>query len=265
MAATVRVPIPAMLPAPRARPDLRDASIAVLVPEGDTIARKGDPASVIRGWASGLGFDGVTYFAAARDTRHGAMTAWSTWGDRWDIAHRERRYADVDPRVLATRGRSLPCLWEGGSIVARGRLARFLGEAGAHGIRSGVAIPLGAAESRAIVAFDSSLAQVAPARHAAILAALGDMLWVAHAVHASRHATGPAPVPADGAACALSEREHACLAMSARGLTSRDIAHKLGIASRTVDFHIGNVLAKLAASNRHEAIAKAIAQGLLAR
>jgi DNA-binding CsgD family transcriptional regulator len=253
-----------MLPAPRARPDLRDASIAVLVPEGDTIARHVDPVSAIRGWASGLGFDGVTYFAAARDARHGPMTSWSTWGDRWDIEHRERRYAEVDPRVLATRGRSLPCLWEGGSIVGRGRLAGFLRDAAARGIRSGVAIPIGVDASRAIVAFDSSVAQVAPARRSAILEALGDMLWVAHAIHASRHATSTAADERD-AARALSEREHACLAMSARGLTSRDIAVKLGIASRTVDFHIGNVLAKLAASNRHEAIAKAIARGLIAR
>ena len=254
-----------MLPAPRARPDVRDASIAVLVPEGDTMARKGDPVSVILGWAAALGFDGATYFAAARDVRRGPMTSWSTWGDRWDIAYRERRYADVDPRVQATRSRSLPCLWESGSIVARGRLARFLCDAGSHGIRSGVAIPIGAAESRAVVAFDASDAQVAPARRAALLAALGDMLWVAHAVHASRHPVPPVPATPVATSGPLSERELDCLAMSARGLTSRDIALKLGIASRTVDFHIGNVLAKLAASNRHEAIAKAIAQGLLAR
>ena len=251
-----------MVPLPRARPDLRDASIAVLVPEGDTMARKGDPVSVVRGWAQGLGFDGLSYFAPARDAAAGSMTLWSTWGDRWDIAHRERRYADVDPRVVATRGRTLPCVWEGGSIVAHGRLARFLRDAAACGIRSGVAIPLGTSAPRAIVAFDASQPTHAPAQRSAILARLGDMLWVAHAVHASRHATAPA---ADVAPSGLSQREHACLAMSARGLTSRDIGAKLGIATRTVDFHIGNVLVKLAASNRHEAIAKAIAQGWIAR
>src|SRR5436190_1685340 len=214
-----------MLPLPRARPDLRDASIAVLVPEGDTIVRKGDPVSVVRAWAQGLGFEGLSYFAPARD-------------------------------------RTLPCLWEGGSIVPHGRLARFLRDAAACGIRSGVAIPLGASSPRAIVAFDASPSTLAPAQRSAILARLGDMLWVAHAVHASRHATSPTP---DASPSGLSQREHACPAMSARGLTSRDIGAKLGIATRTVDFHIGNVLVKLAASNRHEAIAKAIAQGWLQR
>jgi LuxR family quorum-sensing system transcriptional regulator SolR len=251
-----------MVPLPRARPDSCDASIAVLVPEGDTVARKGDPVSVVRAWSQGLGFEGLSYFAPARDPSQGAMTLWSTWGDRWDIAYRLRRHADVDPRIVATRHRTLPCLWEGGSIVAHGRLARFLREAGDRGIRSGVAIPLGASAPCAIVAFDASEATLSPARRSAILARLGDLLWVAHAVHASRHATAPVSTPAP---CGLSQREHACLAMSARGLTSRDIATKLGIATRTVDFHIGNVLQKLAASNRHEAIAKAIAQGLIAR
>ena len=251
-----------MIPFPRARPDVSDASIALLVPEGDTMARKGDPVSVVRGWAQGLGFDGLSYFAPARDVSQGAMTLWSTWGDRWDLAYRKERHADVDPRVVATRERPLPCLWESGSIVARGRLARFLHDAGAFGIRSGVAIPLGASAPRAIVAFDASPATLPPSRRSAILARLGDMLWVAHAVHASRHAGVPASAPV---ATGLSQREQACLAMSARGLTSRDIATKLGIAARTVDFHIGNVLVKLAASNRHEAIAKAIAQGWLAR
>ena len=251
-----------MVPLPRARPDACDASIAVLVPEGDTVARKGDPVSVVRAWSQGLGFEGLSYFAPARDPAQGAMTLWSTWGDRWDIAYRLRRHVDVDPRIVATRDRTLPCLWEGGSIVAHGRLARFLREAGDCGIRSGVAIPLGTSAPRAIVAFDASQATLSEARRSAILARLGDLLWVAHAVHASRHATVPAETAAP---CGLSQREHACLAMSARGLTSRDIATKLGIASRTVDFHIGNVLQKLAASNRHEAIAKAIAQGLISR
>lgn len=252
-----------MIPVPRARPAPRDASIAVLVPEGDTMARTGDPVSVVRGWVQDLGFDGLSYFAAARASPQ-SFSLWSTWGDRWDIEHRERRYGDVDPRLVATLDQSLPCLWEGGTIVARGRLGRFLRAAAAHGIRSGVAIPIGASRQRAVVAFDSALDTVPPARRAAIVERLGDLLWVAHAVHASRHAAVTVAAASGATDNGLSERERACLAMSARGLTSRDIAAKLGIASRTVDFHVGNAVAKLAALNRQEAIAKAVARGWLA-
>jgi LuxR family transcriptional regulator len=115
-----------------------------------------------------------------------------------------------------------------------------------------------------VVAFDSALDTVPPARRAAIVERLGDLLWVAHAVHASRHAAVTVAAASGATDNGLSERERACLAMSARGLTSRDIAAKLGIATRTVDFHVGNAVAKLAALNRQEAIAKAVARGWLA-
>ena len=39
--------------------------VAILVPGADAIANAGDPVSVILGWARGLGFAGVTYFAPA--------------------------------------------------------------------------------------------------------------------------------------------------------------------------------------------------------
>jgi len=239
--------------------------VAILVPGADAIARADDPASVILGWARGLGFDGVTYFAPADvPSAPQAPVSWSTWGECWQQAYRESSYASVDPRLVATAGQSLPCLWDGGMIVARGRLRRFLADAARAGVRSGVAIPIGTARGRAVVAFDSSIAPVTAPRQSAIRERLGEVLWVAHAVHASRHVDPPLDAcPRDDAQGALSDRQHDCLAMSARGLTSRDIAVKLGIASRTVDFHVGRALVKLAAVNRHEAIAKAMARGWL--
>ena len=61
----------------------------------------------------------------------------------------------------------------------------------------------------------------------------------------------------------LTHRERQCLGMAANGLTSGDIGGKLGIAERTVNFHMGNVLRKMAALNRTEVIAKALARGVL--
>jgi DNA-binding CsgD family transcriptional regulator len=61
----------------------------------------------------------------------------------------------------------------------------------------------------------------------------------------------------------LSQRELECLQMAAHGLTSGDIAGKLGIAERTIHFHFSNIMSKLDALNRHEAIAKGVATGLI--
>ena len=61
----------------------------------------------------------------------------------------------------------------------------------------------------------------------------------------------------------LTQQELLCLSLSAQGQTSTDIALKMGIKPRTVNFHFSNILRKLHATNRHEAIAKAISANLI--
>jgi DNA-binding response OmpR family regulator len=55
----------------------------------------------------------------------------------------------------------------------------------------------------------------------------------------------------------LSEREVETLTWSARGKTSAEIAQILGMAKRTVDFHIDNARRKLGVATRTEAVTKA--------
>jgi DNA-binding response OmpR family regulator len=55
----------------------------------------------------------------------------------------------------------------------------------------------------------------------------------------------------------LNDREVECLTWAARGKTSADIAQILGLAKRTVDFHIDNARGKLGAMTRTEAVIKA--------
>ena len=56
----------------------------------------------------------------------------------------------------------------------------------------------------------------------------------------------------------LSSRERDILRLIAHGLTNRAIAHKLGIAPRTVDQHVHNTLVKIGVSSRTEAVGYAI-------
>ncbi len=62
---------------------------------------------------------------------------------------------------------------------------------------------------------------------------------------------------------ALTAQELDCLRLSASGQTSADIGLKLGIKTRTVNFHFSKILRKLNAVNRQEAIAKAISANLI--
>jgi DNA-binding CsgD family transcriptional regulator len=61
----------------------------------------------------------------------------------------------------------------------------------------------------------------------------------------------------------LSERELESLTWSARGKSSIEIAAILGLAKRTVDFHIENACRKLQVSTRTEAVAKAASGRLI--
>jgi DNA-binding response OmpR family regulator len=55
----------------------------------------------------------------------------------------------------------------------------------------------------------------------------------------------------------LNDREAEILTWAARGKTSAQIAEMLGLAKRTIDFHLDNARAKLGARTRTEAVVKA--------
>ena len=63
----------------------------------------------------------------------------------------------------------------------------------------------------------------------------------------------------------LSPQEKRCLLYSAHGYTSRYIASALGISERTVELHFSHLRSKLDVANRQEAVAKAIAEGIIRR
>lgn len=67
----------------------------------------------------------------------------------------------------------------------------------------------------------------------------------------------------DGYEVALTEREGEILAMVARGLTNPQIAEGLTISVSTVNFHVHNVLDKLGAKTRTEAVTIAAREGLI--
>jgi DNA-binding NarL/FixJ family response regulator len=60
----------------------------------------------------------------------------------------------------------------------------------------------------------------------------------------------------------LTEREKAVLRCLKDGMTSRDIADILWISERTVKFHVCNIIRKLNASNRTQAVAVAMERSL---
>jgi len=62
---------------------------------------------------------------------------------------------------------------------------------------------------------------------------------------------------------ALTEREMEVLQLMAKGLNNPQIGDALSIGERTVRFHVENILSKLKASNRMEAVMIAVQRGLV--
>lgn len=59
----------------------------------------------------------------------------------------------------------------------------------------------------------------------------------------------------------FSPREHQVLSLAANGLTNKEIAHRLGISERTVQFHINSIFNKTTTNSRTEAVALALRNG----
>jgi DNA-binding CsgD family transcriptional regulator len=70
----------------------------------------------------------------------------------------------------------------------------------------------------------------------------------------------PHPVPES---IQLSEREREIMQLLAKGLRDRDIASQLILSESTVKFHINNIIAKLKAKTRFQALYEAILKGLI--
>lgn len=61
----------------------------------------------------------------------------------------------------------------------------------------------------------------------------------------------------------VTPRELEVLGLLARGLQNKEIGQELGIAERTVKFHVGSILTKLGVGNRTEAVTSAVQRGLI--
>jgi DNA-binding NarL/FixJ family response regulator len=61
----------------------------------------------------------------------------------------------------------------------------------------------------------------------------------------------------------LTPREREVLGLLGRGLADKEIAAELGTSAKTANFHVANVLAKLNANNRTDAVRIAYERGLL--
>lgn len=219
--------------------------------------------------AQQLGFDGFVYgvTTSTRPKQDSRTYAWTSLPDEWVRLYDQRAYIEIDPRLHAARESMFPVIWHRDAFSDSEENRNFFDAAAGFGIRSGVAMAVrNTFHAPAIFILNSSEADVDEQRLQDITEVLGQVLVVASSVHELFLANvieRCLPPPAEGRPLSLRERE--CLTLAAGGMTSAQIGQSLSIGERTVHQHFSNLLGKLGAANRHEAIAKATAAGLIQR
>ena len=190
----------------------------------------------------------------------------STHPPAWLQTYNQRAYVEVDPRVQVVLETTLPVIWDQSTFRGKSVATdRFLEVAMNHGVASGVVVPVGDVRGHAsMLSLSSRLERCSDSRLALINERIGEIVLFAACLHeifsAAIRQHGILPL---SRGAPLSARECECLTLAGRGLTTEDIAERLRISSRTVQFHFDSIRAKLAAANRHEAIAKAMQRGII--
>lgn len=169
-------------------------------------------------------------------------------------------YFEVDPVVRHAQTTSLPAIWTE-EMFHDGQHEQFWEEARAFGLNCGLSF---AVRDQPGVMGIFSIARDKPLDLAALdMAALigRAQMFASMLHHAVARIELPKLLPEQNAI--LTSRERECLRWSADGKTAWEIGHILNIAERTVVFHVNNVIKKLGAANKTQAIVRAIALKLL--
>jgi DNA-binding CsgD family transcriptional regulator len=236
--------------------------LRVRTPLADVCAAN-DIGDELRMHARTLGFVGCSYFAGFASAPSQALPeiAWSTHGSQWDTSYRSRALAHVDPRLVEPVSLA-PTLWGYPHAVGAPPAPAFVRIARAVGLGSGVVVNLADVHhGRVVVAFDGGHQLLYQSAIDPVLDMLGDLMLLAAVMH--EQVLRPRLLSGASRSHLLSPRQRACLALAARGLTSADIGHKLGISVHTANFHINNVIRILGALNRSEAIVMGMRSGFI--
>ena len=246
----------------------KNAVPAVIAPLVKAAKEGCDLVAVVDAITKSLGFDIFMYglsmsFRPGQDSLlYAFTTAPHEWAVRWDQA----AYIEVDPRIQRAFESSLPFIWD--QTTERGKSVRqdeFLDDADRFGIRSGVSFLLpDCNHASVIICFSSEIPRVDELRHAAIEKKLGDLFtfgYYFHELFMRQIVRTDTPLRITGAPLSLRERQ--CLTLTARGLTTEEIAERLGIKPRTAQFHFDSIRTKLAVATRQEAVAHAMHEHLI--
>ena len=167
----------------------------------------------------------------------------------------------LDPVVQQAQSSTLPILWSEEPSEPK-KVSEFWEEARSFGLAAGLSVSVH--EQPGITGIFSLSRDKAIDLEGQDLAALiGRAQMLSSVLH---HAVFRIDLPKlvlPQAAAVLTNRERECLKWAADGKTAWETGQILGIAERTAVFHVNNIIQKLGATNKTQAIVRALALNMI--
>lgn len=205
--------------------------------------------------ARNLGFQHCAYLIGVPSGDagwHYVMT--SNFPRCWRESYLRHGYHAIDPTIAHAKTSAQALTWSSAQFDPP--LAR---DARAIGFDHGWTQPLRGAHGEFGVL---TLARSSAIDAEELQAKLPMMQWLAKVVHARLFHLFLARQRSESA-MRLTERELEILRMAAEGGTAADISALTGVGERTINFHIGNIVCKLGATNKTHAVTLALRLGLI--
>ncbi|GAB3385890.1 helix-turn-helix transcriptional regulator [Massilia agri] len=213
------------------------------------------------GLARAQGFDQVLYgVVPSRHARFETAFLRSNYSSEWRSRYDANGFAYVDPTVGHCLSSTLPLVWAP-STFGKGASDALYEEASAHGIRSGVTLPVHGPQGEfGVISFVCDARPGVPLERAIAEAMPSLSLIRDYAFASSARFREAKPEPE---APRLTRRELEVLQWVMLGKSSWEVARITNCSEATVNFHLANVRQKFGVNTRQQAVVKAIALGLI--
>ncbi|PCE27496.1 hypothetical protein BWP39_03060 [Paraburkholderia acidicola] len=202
---------------------------------------------------------GFRYWAYGVKTRNlpgsRSIEVLDSYPSGWMSHYLAEEYIEIDSSVALAMKRSTTISWVEARPAGGDRLWN---DAADFGLKHGLAHP---SWDRLAMFGLLTVARESDPVSAAEFASISPYLaWVSSLIRARLNRPGRWHPPSD---TRLSSRELEVLKWTALGKTAAEVALIIGVGTRTVNFHIGNILAKLDVTNKVQAVIRATVLGIL--
>ncbi|CAN7219926.1 autoinducer binding domain-containing protein [Bradyrhizobium sp. LjRoot220] len=206
---------------------------------------------------------GFRYFAYLRIVED-APKLISSYPKSWTSRYFDLHYEQLDPVVRRARVEHDLFSWGSGASAPTGNREqrKFFEEATTFGIESGITVPIRGGFGR-VAAFTLATDDWAMRPEQLVAKSKNVVQLVGLYFHTHVAARLGAECDQSAGDAVLTQRECQCLAWAARGKTVADTAVLVGIAPRTVVFHLENARRKLRATSIAQCVAEALRRRLL--